>query len=359
MLQLSENVPLAPHTSLGVGGNARYFLDALDEHDLAEGLNFAETRGCPTFILGRGSNLVISDAGFDGLVIRMRLRGIRDQTISKTALISVAAGEEWDAFVQYAVERNLGGVEALSGIPGSVGATPIQNVGAYGQEVSEAVETVKVLDRKTMICRHLTCAECGFSYRESIFNGSELNRYIILEVSFRLLQDAAPCLRYEDIRRRLSERDRPTLLDVRKAVLEIRGEKAMLLKEGDPDCRSAGSFFKNPVLDAASIAAIEEAARTKGSLTWGESIPCHKTASGDIKIPAAWLIERAGFFKGYTRGQVAISSRHSLALTNRGNATAVEIINLMREIQSGVFAIFKIRLRPEPVFVGFEQEKFE
>jgi UDP-N-acetylmuramate dehydrogenase len=339
---------------LGIGGPARFFAEASTEEHICEGLEFARKRNCPVFILGGGSNVVISDEGFDGLVLRITVTGIRGSDQPGNGDIVAAAGEEWDPFVRICVERCLAGIECLSGIPGRVGGTPIQNVGAYGQEVSEVVASVRTLDRETCSIVEFCNSECGFGYRTSIFNTTLRQRYVILSVAFSLRSFGEPCTRYADLQRYFTGRPvTPSLADVRNAVLEIRGAKAMVLLPGDPDSRSAGSFFKNPVVEPARARAIEEAARRRGALQGPAQLPCYRMPDGNLKIPAAWLIERAGFTRGYARGQAAISSKHTLALVNRGGATARELVALAREIREGVRAAFGVELVPEPVFVGF------
>ena len=260
-LRLRENVPLADYTTLGVGGPARYFTDVTDEEELYEGLEIAYARNLPTFILGSGSNLLVSDRGFPGIVILMGIRGIHPLE-EEGDIVSVAAGEEWDAFVRFCVSQKLSGLECLSGIPGTVGASPVQNVGAYGQEVSEVVLSVRVLDRETHTVRELSNSECGFSYRKSIFNSSSRGGYVVLRVTYALRPRSRPRLWYPDLQRYFAgRRDAPSLQEIRDAVLQIRAGKAMLLTPGDPDCRSAGSFFRNPIVTEEAALRVEEAAR--------------------------------------------------------------------------------------------------
>ena len=340
-VSILENVPLAPLTTLGIGGAARFFIEAASESELIAGLEFAEQRRLPVFILGGGSNLLIADEGFPGLVIRVALKGIvwGEQ-------VTAGAGEPWDEFVGQCVQRNLAGVECLSGIPGSVGGTPVQNVGAYGQEVSETITQVRVFDRQTKQIVELSNAECGFRYRASIFNSTERNRYVVLAVTFALKANGEPALRYPDVKNFFAGKsDQPSLAETRRAVIEIRSRKGMVIVPDDPDCRSAGSFFKNPVISAEAFAKLEAAA--------GERPPSFPAGDGFVKVPAAWLIERAGFQLGYAKGRAGISSKHTLAIINRGNATAQEVLDLVAEIQARVQAEFGIALLPEPVFIGF------
>lgn len=352
---IQENIPLAPLTTLGVGGAARYFAEINAEHELPVALEFARRHRLPVFLLGCGSNLVIADEGFDGLVVRIALRGLEVSIESDLARVTVAAGEEWDAIVEHCVARNLAGVECLSGIPGSVGGTPVQNVGAYGQEVSETITTVRVYDRLTDQVLELSNAECQFSYRRSLFNTTARERYVVLRVTYALRANGEPALRYADLQQHFAaSSSRPTLSAVREAVLAIRRRKAMVIDPNDPDTRSAGSFFKNPLISPEQFAALETTVCGTGFVKADEKIPRYTAEGGQVKIPAAWLIERAGFAKGYTRGRVGLSNKHTLALVNRGDAHTSEVVELMQEIQGRVQERFGVWLTPEPEFVGFE-----
>jgi UDP-N-acetylmuramate dehydrogenase len=341
---LQENLPFSPWTTFRVGGPARYFLNATSEQDVLDGLDFAKGKQLPVFVLGGGSNLLVSDRGFEGLVLRVGLKGM---TWEGTQLLA-AAGEDWDGIVAACVERGLGGVECLSGIPGLVGGTPIQNVGAYGQETSEVLAGVRAFDRGNESLVELSKDQCGFAYRSSIFNTSQRDRYIVLAVTYILRKDVAPYLKYPDLLRRFEGKAEPTLPEVRRAVREIRASKGMLIVEGDPDCRSAGSFFKNPILSETEYARIQSNAQ--------QAVPRYPAGTGTVKTSAAWLIERAGFEKGMAIGPAGVSSKHTLALINRGDAKASDIVRLAREIRRGVEDAFGIRLIPEPVFVGFDEE---
>lgn len=350
------NVPLAPLTTLGVGGAARYFAAATSERELLEALDFAAQRDLPVFILGGGSNLVIADAGFPGLVLRIGLRGIQTQVRNDRAFVTATAGEDWDGFVAHCVAQGWAGLECLSGIPGSVGGTPVQNVGAYGQEVRETIVMVRAFDRQRGQLVELSNAECGFGYRHSRFNSTDRDRFIVLQVTYALQVNGAPALHYADVQRFFANAaSAPTLTELRNTILSIRRRKAMVLDPTDSDTRSAGSFFKNPVISAAAFQALEKAVQAAGLLNPEELIPHYLLANEQVKLPAAWLVERAGFAKGYTRGWVGLSSKHTLALINRGGATAAEIVALMREIQTRVQAQFGVALSPEPVFVGFSE----
>ena len=348
-MEIRENVPLAPLTTLQVGGPARYFAEAENEDDVGEALRLAQTRNLPLFVLGGGSNLVIADRGWPGLILKVAIQGITSEVHSNNARITAGAGVNWDAVVADAVEQNWSGIECLSGIPGSVGGTPVQNVGAYGQEVSETIASVRAYDLKSDEIVELTNKECGFSYRASIFNTTARGRYIILSVCFRLTSDGAPKLKYADLQRYFSDRDTPpTLAQVRRAVREIRHSKGMLIVPGDDDSRSAGSFFKNPVLSEEQFAELTRRAESRSL-----KIPSYPALQAQHKVSAAWLVENSGFSKGFKLGEAAISGRHALALINPGNASATDIVKLKEHIQQRVDRMWGIQLDPEPVFVGF------
>ncbi|HKU22477.1 MAG TPA: UDP-N-acetylmuramate dehydrogenase [Terriglobales bacterium] len=347
-----ENVPLAPLTTLGVGGRARFFAEAGSAAEVRQAVHQAAERRLPLFVLGGGSNLVVSDAGWPGLVLRIRIIGMEERDEGGKINFEVGAGEEWDRFVARAVARNCAGVECLSGIPGSVGGTPVQNVGAYGQEVSETIESVQALDLKDGQLRELCNPACGFAYRTSIFNSSERGRYIILGVSYALTPGGQPRIEYADLKRYFSGRSgTPSLAEARDAVRNIRAGKAMLIVPGDEDCRSAGSFFKNPVLTANQHQQLSRRAEAMGL-----QVPSYPALSAQHKVSAAWLVEHSGLARGYTRGPVGISRKHALAIVNRGGATAADVIALKNEIQQRVADTFEIPLLPEPVFVGFDEK---
>ncbi len=342
--EILENFPLAELTTFKIGGKARFFARATNENEVIKSLEFAEQNNLKVFILGGGSNILIADEGFDGLVLQIALKGIatfaeKDGTIYVTA----QAGEDWDEFVEFCVDKNLAGIECLSGIPGFVGGTPVQNVGAYGQEVSETIVSVRVFDRKTKTIKDLTNSDCGFSYRTSIFNSTDKNRYIVLALTYALKSGGEPTIVYTDLKKYFADK-KPTLKETRKAVCEIRALKVMLVRQGGADAQSAGSFFKNPIVSTNEFTKISKTA---------ENMPFYKVDEQNVKIPAAWLIEKSGFQKGYTKGNAGLSTKHTLALTNRGNANAKEILDLMSEIQERVKERFDIILKPEPIFVGF------
>lgn len=353
-MKIQEQVPLAPLTTLQVGGPARYFGEAHSHAEVSAAVDFAASRQLPLLVLGGGSNLLISDRGFDGLALKVAIPGVDLRRENGKVVLEAGAGENWDALVARAVAANAAGLECLSGIPGTVGGTPVQNVGAYGQEVSESITEVLALDRRDGQMHALCNPACGFAYRRSIFNTSERGRYIVLRVTYELEPGGATRLAYRDLQTYFAGRPSgaaPTLAEAREAVREIRRRKAMLLVEGDEDCRSAGSFFKNPVLSGAEYARLQQAASARGL-----TVPAYSAADDTRKVPAAWLVEQAGFPKGYTLGRAGISRKHALALVNRGGATATELIQLKDRIQQAVRDRFGIELEPEPVFVGFEEE---
>ena len=343
-IRIEENVPLAPLTTLKIGGAARFFVRAETEDHITEAFNFAEENGFELFILGGGSNILIADNGFDGLVLQIALKGI---SVAGN-LVTAQAGEDWDEFCRFCVENNLAGIECLSGIPGFVGGTPVQNVGAYGQEVSETVVSVRVFDRKSRELLELTNADCKFGYRTSIFNTTDKNRFIVLSVRYELKPDGEPKIVYKDLREAFGEH-KPDLIETRETVRKIRAEKAMLVRQGGSDSNSAGSFFKNPIMTKEKFVQIVEIAKNSGV----ENVPSFSIADNSVKIPAAWLIEQGGFYKGYRKGNAGLSTKHTLAIINRGGAAAKDVLELKDEIQSKVKEKFGVELVPEPVFVGF------
>jgi UDP-N-acetylmuramate dehydrogenase len=341
--------PLRDHTTLRLGGPAGRMVTATTESELTEAVSAADDAGEPLLVLGGGSNLVVSDDGFPGTVVRIATRGVtpdvEDGVSCGGVMVTVAAGENWDDLVARAVDSGWVGVEALSGIPGAVGATPIQNVGAYGQEVSQTIASVRVWDRRLKGVRTFANADCGFGYRTSRFK-ADPGRHVVLEVTFQFRQGSlgAP-VRYAELATTLGidQGERAPLADVRAAVLKLRTGKGMVLDPEDHDTWSAGSFFTNPVVDAAAVP---------------DGAPAWPGQDGKVKTSAAWLIEHAGFGKGYgldrAGGRVALSTKHTLALTNRGDATTEDLLALAREVRDGVEEKFGIRLVNEPVLVGCE-----
>lgn len=346
---MQENVSLSGWTTFGVGGPARYFMTAASEDGVAAGLEFAADRGLPVFVLGGGSNLLVSDSGFPGLALHIGMKGIEWADAGGRLHVRAAAGENWDDVVAASVSRGGAGLECLSGIPGLAGATPIQNVGAYGQETADTFVRLRAFDRAAGAVVELQKKDCALRYRTSIFNTTERNRYVVLDVTFALEKDAPPSVRYADLVRRFEKASSPpSLLDVRRAVLEIRAGKGMVIAKDDSESRSAGSFFKNPLVES------EELSRIQAGST--EPVPIYPGESGRVKLSAAWLIERAGFPRGFASGPAAVSRKHTLALVNRGGARAADIVRLGRRIREGVFDRFGLRLLPEPVFLGFDEE---
>lgn len=338
-MEIRENVLLAPFTTLQIGGRARFFARIEYEAELCEAIEFARTHSLAVFVLGGGSNILVSDAGFAGLVIQIAFAGI---DIDADGSAAAGAGEDWDGFVEHAVRSGFAGVECLSGIPGFVGGTPVQNVGAYGQEVSSTIRNVRCFDRLSNAIIDLSSAHCGFSYRRSIFNSTERDRYIVLSVNFELVPGGKPLLVYKDLVDHFQGRE-ATLGEVRDAVLTIRRSKSMVIDPADPNSRSAGSFFKNPIVERGVFESIASEF---------DGVP-HFDSGRNVKIPAAWLIEKAGFEKGFKLGNAGISQNHTLALINRGGATASEIVALKSLIQDRVSERFPIALEPEPIMVGF------
>jgi len=349
---LLENIPLAPLTTIKIGGPARYFVEAANAGEVHEAVTFAHSRDLPLFVLGGGSNLLIADAGWPGMVLKIAIQGIDQRSghdEDGKILFDAGAGESWDKFVSHAVMARCAGIECLSGIPGSVGGTPVQNVGAYGQEVAETIASVQVLDLKDNQVRELCPEACGFSYRTSIFNSTERGRFIVLRVIYALTPGGRPRISYADLMRHFEGRETPpNLAETREAVRHIRARKGMLITLGDPDCLSAGSFFKNPVLSEEQHEDLKQRAAARGL-----TVPSYPALETRKKVSAAWLVERSGFTKGFGFGRVGISTRHALAIINRGGATAADVLALKEQIQHRVEEIWGVHLEPEPVMVGF------
>ncbi len=351
-LSLQRDVTLAPYTTFGIGGAARYFVTATAESEVAEACRFAEENSLPLFILGGGSNILVSDAGWPGMVLHIALRGLEQGG----GIFTAAAGENWDVLVTRTVEADCAGMECLAGIPGSVGGTPVQNVGAYGQEVADTLTAVRCYDRIAREFVVLGKEDCWFAYRSSRFNtGLDAGRYVVTAVIFALTPGGAPNLNYPELGRVFAGPACPSLAEVAEKVRAIRRAKGMVVDEAapldarDPDTRSAGSYFKNPVVPQAAYERI--AAAHPGAPNY----PAPPTPTGEPqrKLPAAWLLEQAGFGKGFALGAAAVSGKHSLALTNRsGQARAAEVLALQMQLQNGVEAHFGIRLQPEPILVG-------
>jgi UDP-N-acetylmuramate dehydrogenase len=344
MINISENTSLSKFTSIKLGGRAKFFCECKTEKELIECLDYAKINKLKVQILGGGSNTIFSDEGFDGLVIKIDMKGINVHNDFKdNIIIKASAGEQWDDFVKYCVENKFAGVECLSGIPGSVGATPIQNVGAYGQEVKDTIIFVKAIDRETYKPTMFSNEDCLFGYRSSRFKTIDKNKYIVTEVLFKLRKDGKPEIKYPELEKYLKSKKENSfsLKDVRNAVLELRRKKAMVIDENEPDSVSCGSFFVNPILNEKEFNTFCEKLNLDS-----DSVPNY-LSEGGVKLSAAWLIENAGFKKGYTKNGVGISNKHSLALVNRGG-TAKDLLKLTEEIQKKVFDKFGIMLLKEP-----------
>jgi UDP-N-acetylmuramate dehydrogenase len=341
--------PLAALTTLGVGGDARWLLHATSADEVIRAHRWCESAAVPLFVMGGGSNLVIADEGFDGLVVRVDVRGRIFATEGTDTRVTAGAGEPWDAVVSDCVERGLAGLECLSGIPGTVGGTPVQNVGAYGQDVAGSIDRLTAYDRETRAVILLTVGDCGFAYRTSRFKEADTGRFVILDVTY-CLRPGPPTSSYPDIAEYLSRASvsTPDVADVRKAVLATRRRKGMVIDQNDPNTRSVGSFFMNPV--------VRQADHDRVAAVTGVQPPAFAAGSGLLKLPAAWLIEHAGFHRGDHDGSVGISTKHTLALINRGGATARDVLRFATRMKRGVLDRFGISLRPEPVFVGFDRD---
>ncbi len=353
-LELQRDVPLAVRTTLGLGGPARFLIEARDVRAAAEALAWARSLGVPAVVLGGGSNVVVADDGFPGLVVVPAMTGMTIEHGAAGVSLSAAAGEPWDALVTRAVGEGLAGIECLAGIPGRTGGAPVQNVGAYGQEVADTISSVRVLDRSSLAERELPAEACGFGYRTSALR-RDPNRWMVLEVRFRLRPRGTPTIAYPELERRVRERvAEPTLETVRATVLELRRDKSMVLDDpDDPNRRSAGSFFVNPVLDPEGADEVGARALALGVVADAAQVPRFTTGEGRVKIPAAWLVEAAGFHKGFRRGAVGLSSRHALALVHHGGGNTAELIALARDIRNAVRTRLGVTLQPEPVFLGF------
>ncbi|TDC57257.1 UDP-N-acetylmuramate dehydrogenase [Actinomadura sp. KC345] len=352
MAVFAEEVNLAGYTTLRLGGPARRFVEATTEAELVAAIRKADEQGEPVLVLGGGSNLVVSDDGFPGTVVHVSTRGTERVASGGDAVhVRVQAGEDWDPFVARCVAENLAGVECLSGIPGRVGATPIQNVGAYGQDVSETIVEVRAYDRRTRAVVTLDRDACRFTYRHSVFKGDD--RYVVLDVTYALheAEESQP-VAYAELAKRLGVRpgDRVTLKEARDAVLELRRGKGMVLDAADPDTRSAGSFFTNPILGPDQLTELER--RVADRLGPDAAFPRYPEIGDRVKTSAAWLIDRAGFTKGHTVGPARISTKHTLALTNPGGASTADLLALAREVRGGVRDAFGVELVNEPVLVG-------
>jgi len=345
-------VQLAAFTTLGVGGPAKWYARAASVEDVREADAWARERDVPLVVLAGGSNVLVADEGFDGLVLRICTRGISKSSDGDEVMVSAAAGEPWDDLVAWAVGEGLAGIECLSGIPGTVGGTPIQNVGAYGQEVSRTIDAVTVFDRVGKTMMRLTADACEFGYRTSRFKARDAARFVVCEVTFRLRPGHAT-IAYPDLITYLEDRgsgaEAATLDDARNAVLAVRRSKGMVLDAADVDTRSVGSFFTNPLVAEARVVEIEKQAHSR--------VPTYPAGPGRVKVPAAWLLEHAGFGRGHGAGAVGLSSKHPLAVINRGGASARAVVTFAAEIKRRVAERFGVSLVPEPTFLGFGDDE--
>jgi UDP-N-acetylmuramate dehydrogenase len=351
-LRVRDDVPLAPLTTLELGGRARHFVEAADEPTILAALAWAAARGVPALVLGGGSNVVVADAGFDGLVLRVATRGRAYAEAGGEVRLTAAAGEPWDALVADAVGRGLAGLECLSGIPGLAGATPIQNVGAYGQEVADTIRAVRVVDRLDGSILELPPSACGFGYRDSTFRRAP-DRHVVLSVTFGLRPGGAPTLRYGELADALArEQVTATLAATRQAVLALRRRKSMVIDAADPNRRSVGSFFTNPIVAAAVAEGLAARAAADGLVAAATDVPRWPAGGGRVKLSAGWLIERSEISKGLRSGHVGVSSAHALALVHHGGGSTVELLRLARRVRDAVRSRFGVTLVPEPIFVG-------
>lgn len=345
---LQHGVPLAPRTTLELGGPAQLFFAAQREEEVVEGLRWAAAEGLPAALLGGGSNVVVGDEGYPGLVIQLGTRGVALKRSAEEVLLTVAAGEVWDEVVALAVAEGWAGIECLSGIPGTAGATVVQNVGAYGQEVAAVLREVRLLDRHSWACHTVPPAALGLGYRTSRLK-REPGRFAVLSLTLALRPGGQACVGYGELAAALEVgRGRPSLAQVREAVLALRRSKSMLWEANDPNRRSVGSFFLNPVLAPGAAQAVAQRAVAAGCLAHPDDLPRLPAPASRVKLPAAWLVEHAGFPRGFRRGPVGISSRHALALVHHGGGSAAQLLRLAGEIIAAVEARFGVRLECEP-----------
>jgi UDP-N-acetylmuramate dehydrogenase len=355
-LHIREQVPLAPLCSLNLGGRARYFVTVENEPDLVEALAWAEARKLSVAVLSGGTNVVISDDGYDGLVIQLALRGVSIESDGAAAWVTVRAGEPWDLLVERTVRECLAGIECLSGIPGLAGGAVVQNAGAYGQEISDAIVSVRLFDRNTHAIRELSRSACDFRYRDSSFKRCP-PWAVVTAVTFALQSQGVPTVQYGELERALAPRRARdvSLIEVREAVLALRQSKGMLLSDSGENRFSVGSFFTNPVVGQDTSDKLVRYALEEGLVTAPEQVPRFMTGDSQVKLAAAWLIERAGFTKGFCSGHVGLSSQHALALVHHGGGTSAELVAFAQKVRDSVRERFAITLTPEPVFIGFSQ----
>ena len=366
---MRQHEPLARHTTFELGGPARYFAEVADEPALVDCIRWAAERGLPLVVIGGGSNLVIADAGFDGVVLKIALRGL---TIHRPVargpgagevIVRAASGESFDALVETTVRCDLNGLECLSGIPGLVGATPVQNVGAYGQEVADTIRSVRVLDRASLSLDTLSAHDCRFTYRDSLFK-QQRERFVVLEVTFMLRAGNECAPRHDQVRQALAAMTRAgrrstSPARVREAVLALRRMKSMVVDPTDPNHRGVGSFFMNPVLSPAAAEDVFARAVSRGVAAHPDDVPRFPGPSGEAKLSAAWLIEQAGVAPGFRLGAVGVSTNHVLALVNHGGGSTGELLALAAHVRDAVREVFGVSLQPEPAFIGFPTPPLE
>ena len=346
---MKEGIVLAGRTTIGLGGKARLFAQCESVDELRSALTYASRNQIRFMLLGGGSNVIFPDEGFDGLVIGVFMKGYRFEPVAEGILLDAAAGEEWDPLVSESVAKGFAGIECLSGIPGLVGATPIQNVGAYGQEVADTIRSVEAIDLRSMNDVHFDNMDCQFDYRQSRFKGIDKDRFAITRVTFLLHPGGKPSLAYPELRKHIESRH-PGSVDiatVRQTVLALRKGKSMVLDPADPNCRSVGSFFMNPIVSREFFETLQRDLSRSGAPAGIPSFPGH---ANTVKIPAAWLVEHSGFRKGFRKGGVGISANHALALVNHGG-TAKQLLALAEEIREAVKRKYSIMLQIEPSII--------
>lgn len=343
-MKIEENVLLAPYTTFNIGGPARYFAAVNSEQELGEALNYAQEKNLRILVLGSGSNILVSDEGFNGLVVKNQILGFEYQEHETGALCTAGGGEDWDGFVAKCVDRDLSGLELLSGIPGTVGAAPVQNIGAYGTSIDRMVQTVRAYDFTTKTFVSFSREQCCFSYRSSVFNKENVGRYIITRVTIALSKEKPSCPSYSDLAQKFEKGVQSSAAEIRKAVIEARAAKGMVILPTYESFKSAGSFFKNPIISSEQF---ERLPPLDCQAPWNWAL-----GDGRVKIAAACLIQQAGFLKGYRVGSVGISPRHTLALINYNGATAQEVKNFAFDISRTVQEKFSITLEPEVQYIG-------
>jgi UDP-N-acetylmuramate dehydrogenase len=347
---IRQDVPLAPLTTFELGGPARFFSQVATAEEVVWALGWAKAQGLPVFVLGGGSNLVVGDDGFAGLVLQFVSRGMEFHNQGDKVLLA-QAGQPWDEVVTAAVARDLGGIECLSGIPGTTGATPIQNVGAYGQEVADTIQSLRVIDRHSHAVREMSAAQCRFAYRTSLFR-HQPEPPIVVSVSFALQPGGRPSALHKELAAALAPASRPSLPAVRAAVLALRRKKSMVHDLQDPNRRSAGSFFTNPIVSPAKAAEVVDQALRENLVRIPGEVPQYPLPEGGVKLAAGWLVERSGIGRGFRMGPVGVSSHHALALVHHGGGSTADLLRLAVHVRDTVAQRFGIALVPEPVFLG-------